>query len=252
MKKLFGLGLICGCMCLCNGAEAVTLQEANGRLLQDSQSVFHYASTTQQYLNDVGVRILNANRIDKHIVFGEDNTISYITTLFPGKDDVTNSTRSLFQTRKVLVDRELLNNATSDDEVAALMSHEIAHCLKSYTGMLRGTFHPLVYFFAAKKQNYEADLVAVDFMVNAGYNPVALITILDKTAGQYRFDIGENGLATKRIRKVYQYIKTNYPQYLPEYATNPYFQNAMKIIAPKETDKNWKYYTNKVKSTKKK
>ena len=30
------------------------------------------------------------------------------------------------------------------------------------------------------------------------------------------------------------------------------YQNAMKIIKPAEADRNWKYYTNKVKSSKKK
>ena len=251
MKRLLELGLICGCMCLCNSVGAVTLQEANGTTSQDNQSAIHYASTTQQYLNDIGVRLLNANRIDKHIVFGLNNSTTYISFV-QGKDDVTSSNRNLFQTRKVLVDRDLLNNATCDDEVAALMAHEIAHCLKSYTGVLRGSMHPIVYFFTSKKQNYEADITAVDFMVKAGYNPDEMLTILDKTAGQYRFDIGENALATKRIRNVYQHIQSKYPQYLSSYVSNPYFQNAMKIIKPAEADRNWKYYTNKVKSSKKK
>lgn len=247
MKKLLGIGLILGCMSVCNSAQAVTLQEILG-LNQGSQSIVHYQALNQRYINDMGVKILNANAIDKHIIFGLDTPMNY--TFWGVKDDVTDSHRTLFMNRKVVISSTLLNNATSDDEVAALMSHEIAHCLKSYTGILRGSFHGLVYTFTAKKQNYDADITAVNLMAKAGYNPVALITILDKTAGQYRFDIGENGLTTKRIRKVYEYIRSEYPQYLAAYSSNPYFKNAMNIIKPSETDRNFKYYADKAKKKK--
>ncbi len=230
MKRLLGLGLICGCLCLQNCAQAITLQEANGRVAQDKISEIHYASTAQQYLNDIGIKILNANNIDKHIIFGLDNSIVLLPTT-KQNDDVTKSDRYLFKSRKVLIKQDLLNHASCDDEVAALTAHEIAHCLESYKGILRGSFHSISYSNSAKKQNTQADLAAVDLLANAGYNPVALITILNKTAGQYRFEIfGEYPLATKRIENVYDYIQSKYPQYLPAYASNPYFQNAMKLI----------------------
>lgn len=251
MKNLLGIGLICGCLFLTNPVQAVTLQQANGLNSSDNISVVTYDYLTQQYLNDIGIKILNANNIEKHIIFGpvKNNSDFALSnyTFWGIKDDVTSSNRTLFKNRKVEVSRELLNNATSDDEVAALMSHEIAHCLKSYTGMFRGSFHGFTYMLTAKKQNYNADIIAVELMVKAGYNPVALITILDKTAGQYRFDIGENALTTKRIRKINEYIKKYYPNYISDYTSNPYYKNAMLIIQPAGKNQNWKYYTKKIK-----
>lgn len=243
MRKLLGIGLVCGCLMLCNNVQATTLAQATGTA---GQNQLNYQVHAQQYLNEIGFKILNANNIDKHIIFSVAKNGSLFTSLTRNrsiwgiKDDVTDSNRTLFKNRSVVVYSDLLDNANSNDEVAALISHEIAHCLKSYTGLLRGSSHGLVYIFTAKKQNYEADLTAVDLMAKAGYNPVALITILNKTAGQYRFDIGENGLTTKRIRKINEYIKTQYPQYISAYASNPYYQNALKIIAPAEQEKNFK------------
>lgn len=252
MKKLLGLGLVCGCLLLGSMAQSVTLQEAS------NAAGVHDTKTVQHYLSDMGVKILNASNIDKHVIFGYDSSpyldffgynFGYSKMkyhfLWGYKDDVTYSNRYLFQNRKVIAGAELFEHATSDDEVAAMVSHEIAHCLKSYTGILRGSLHALVYTFTAKKQNYDADLVAVELMAKAGYNPVALITILDKAFGQYRFDIGENALTTKRIRKINNYIKEKYPQYIASYASNPYYKNALLIIAPMEQEKNWRSFTKK-------
>lgn len=252
MKRLLGIGLMCGFLLACNTVYATSLTHANGTAGQNQLS---YQAYTQQYLNEIGFRILNANSINKHIIFNTSNNAGLFMgmrnrSIWGVKDDVTDSNRTLFKNRSVVVYPELLDNATNDDEVAALISHEIAHCLKSYTGILRGSFHGIVYAFTAKRQNYEADLTAVNLMAKAGYNPVALITILNKTAGQYRFDIGENGLTTKRIRKINEYIKVNYPQYVSAYATNPYYKNAINIIAPAEQEKNIKNVVKKSKKTK--
>jgi hypothetical protein len=65
-------------------------------------------------------------------------------------------------------------------------------------------------------------------MVNAGYNPLALITILNKIGKQYRFDIFSNHtLASRRMMLIYEYIYTKYPSILVEneYKDNIYYQN---------------------------
>ncbi|MCR5262083.1 MAG: M48 family metalloprotease [Candidatus Gastranaerophilales bacterium] len=251
MKKLLGLGLVLGCMFAANASNAetyYTIKDVNKAIGPNTQSVINYRNISQQYVNGIGIRLLNANKIDRHIVFGISTPLNY--TIWGIKDDVTDSKRYLYQNRKVFISVELLNQATNDDEVAALVAHEIAHCLQSYTGKLRGSFHALVYTFTAKKQNYNADIAAIDMLAKAGFNPVGLVTILDKTAGQYRFDIGENALTTKRIRNAIQYIDANYPEYFKPYMQNPYFQNALLIIQPEEIDHNFKYYINKVKNVK--
>lgn len=234
MKKFLGIAMLAGCVFMANAANAetyYTVKDANATLKgEEANSIVNYNTVTQQYLDYLGVKILNANKIDKHIIFGTGSPLNY--SIWGVKDDVTDSNRDLYQNRKVIVSKNLLAHATSDDEVAALVAHEIAHCLQSYKGPLRGSFHGIVYTVTARKQNRDADFTAMDLLANAGYNPVGLITILDKTAGQYRFDIGENILTTKRIYRAYNYIESKYPQFLKEYQNNPFFQNALLIMQP--------------------
>ncbi|MCQ2739716.1 MAG: M48 family metalloprotease [bacterium] len=244
-KKFLGIGLLCALSCTCSLVNATTLQQVNGNPAT-AQSIT-YTCPAYQYVDEIGFKILNANQIDKHIIFGVYSPKQYSPYLI--NDDVTVSYRTLYLNRRVLISDQLLAHVTSDDEVAALISHEIAHCLKSYTGVLRGSLHGLVYAFTAKKQNYDADKLAIELMAHAGYNPNALITILTKTAGQYRFDIGENPLTTKRIREINNYIQSAYPNTVNAYANNQVYKNAMTIIKPAEKNQNWKYYTQKVKDT---
>ena len=52
---------------------------------------------------------------------------------------------------------------------------------------------------APKKFEIVADKIAVDYMVKAGYNPIALITFIQKTVPQKRYDtISTKNLTSKR------------------------------------------------------
>ena len=65
-------------------------------------------------------------------------------------------------------------------------------------------------------------------MVNAGYNPLALVTVYSKTLAQTRYEwCHYYPLATKRMVNIYEHIYKNYPQYLKNnaYANNIYNQN---------------------------
>ena len=51
-------------------------------------------------------------------------------------------------------------------------------------------------------------------MVKAGYNPIALITFIQKTVPQKRYDtISTKNLTSKRLAHIYEYIYTKYPYY---------------------------------------
>ena len=65
-------------------------------------------------------------------------------------------------------------------------------------------------------------------MVNADYNPLALIVFINKNYPQKRFDkFSRHNLTSKRLARIYEYITYKYPQYLEdeEYLNNPYYQN---------------------------
>ena len=116
----------------------------------------------------------------------------------------------------------------TDDELAAILSHSIAHGVDSYEGILRGYISILNYWVAPNKYDLKADKTAVDYMVNADYNPLALITILNKIGKQYRYDVFSNHtLVSRRMMLIYEYIYTKYPNVLVDndYKDNIYYQN---------------------------
>ena len=122
----------------------------------------------------------------------------------------------------------MYNRLDSDDEIAAILSHEIAHSVDSYNGIFRGAFTSWSYVFAPKKYEYKADKKAVDYMVNAGYNPVALIVVMNKTFPQNRYDwYSTHPLTSRRMMEIYEYIYKKYPEYLANnvYKENIYYQN---------------------------
>ena len=60
-------------------------------------------------------------------------------------------------------------------------------------------------------------------MVMAGYNPLGMITYMNKSYPQKRFDkFARTNLTSKRLANIYEYIYTKYPSFL---ADNKYIKN---------------------------
>ena len=172
----------------------------------------------QERMNEVGFRILNSNRIEKRLRFMAINRV-YTRDIWT---DVS------FVNRTVWVKPVIIPYLDSDEELAAVLSHSIAHGVDTYEGILRGYISILNYWVAPNKYDLKADKLAVDYMVNAGYNPLAIITVLNKIGQQYRFDAFSNHtLVSRRMMLVYEYIYTKYPSILVdnEYKDNVYYQN---------------------------
>ena len=176
----------------------------------------------QTRMNSVGFRILNSNRIDKRFTFMAINRV-YTRDFWT---DVSSVNRTIW------VKPVVIPYIDSDDELAAVLSHSIAHGVDSYEGVLRGYISILNYWVAPNKYDLKADKMAVDYMVNADYNPLALITILNKIGKQYRYDVLSNHtLVSRRMMLIYEYIYTKYPHILVEneYKDNLYYQNFLLI-----------------------
>lgn len=172
----------------------------------------------QTRMNAVGFNILNSNRIEKRFTFMAINRV-YTRDFWTDVSSVN---------RIVWVKPVVLPYIDSDDELAAILSHSIAHGVDTYEGSLRGYTSILNYWVAPNKYDLKADKSAVDYMVNAGYNPLALITILNKIGKQYRYDVFSNHtLVSRRMMLIYEYIYTKYPHILVEneYKDNIYYQN---------------------------
>ena len=171
---------------------------------------------SQNRIDRIGFNLLNSNGIEKRTVFDFD--VKRVKNAHSDSRD-----------RQIVLYRGLYCHLDSDDEVAAVLAHEISHSVDSYNGIMRGYFTPLTYRLCTKKYEYKADKRGVDYMVNAGYNPVAMIVVMSKAFPQRRYDwwFTSHPLTSRRMAEVYEYIYKKYPEYLVnnKYKDNPYYQN---------------------------
>ncbi len=172
--------------------------------------------TIQNQISNIGMKILNSNKIDKRIVF----TYSKEDKKFKGVPELTK--------RQIIIYQDTLQYAEYEDEVAAMLSRKISDALKSFDGAWGGMVSAAQVKMAPKKYEMVADKRAVDFMVKAGYNPLGLITFINKSCPQRRFDrFSNHNLTSKRLANIYEYIFTKYPYFLANntYLENPVYQN---------------------------
>lgn len=182
------------------------------------ESVLEKENSIQTRIDSVGTNLLNCNKILRRIVF---------TYGMAEKKKMLSTDKSLTK-RQVIIYSELYRHVQTDDELAAMLAREISTVMKSYSGIWGGTLDSVQVALGSKKFEMVADKRAVDYMVNAGYNPLALIVFINKTCPQKRFDkISRHNLTSRRLAHIYEYITYKYPQFLEnnEYINNPYYQN---------------------------
>ncbi|MCM1338121.1 MAG: hypothetical protein NC191_00435 [Muribaculaceae bacterium] len=137
-------------------------------------------NTIQCRIDKVGTNILNKNKITKRIIFTYDKR---------EKKKILSADKTL-SNRQVVIYDGLYQSVKTDDELAAMLSREISTALKGYKGK-NGTVSSIQVSLGAKKFEIAADKAAVDFMVNSGYNPLALIVFI-------------NNLSAKKIRQIFK------------------------------------------------
>lgn len=174
--------------------------------------------TIQNRFDNIGTKILNANKVQKRITFVYANAEKKAKL----KLDKT------MTSRQIVLYNNTYKFTENDDELAAFISREIVLAAKSFDGQFKGGMNTLQIKAAPKKYEIIADKLAVDCMVNAGYNPIGLITYIHKSAPQRRFDTFSNkNLTSKRLAVIYEYIYTKYPYFLAnnKYIGNEHYQN---------------------------
>ena len=174
-------------------------------------------NSIQTRINNVGNKILNSNMFEKRVVFVYDEK---------GKKSILKEDKAITK-RQVVVFGEAYRNIENDDELAAYIAREIPAAIRSYKGGT-GLFSSIKMKAAPKKYALVFDKLAVDYMVKAGYNPLGLITYINKTCPQARQDkISGSNLTSKRLAYIYEKIYTQYPSFLVNntYLGNEYYQN---------------------------
>ena len=202
MKKILLLFIF---LCLQNVVFA-----SNADLISNEQ-----ITKIQRHIDEVGFNLLNSNGIEQRTVFNLN------TKRIKNAASHTND-------GEIVIYRDLYNRLSSVDELAFVLGHEISHSVDSYEGIFRGYFSYFTQSFSPKKYEYKADKRAVDYMVQAGYNPVAGIIVMNKCFGQNRYDwYSTHPLTSRRMMEMYEYIYKKYPEYLANnsYKNNLYYQN---------------------------
>ena len=145
-------------------------------------------------------------------------------------DGVTDNSKTS-TTNKVQISKTDLGYSGNDNEVAAVIAYELGQIINGKSGKdnIRAAAKAL---FAEKlssdnvinttanseywnnktalKDQKEADMTAVDLMVNAGYNPLALIVVITKMPGSNLELIMGKPANSERAMSAYDYILYNY------------------------------------------
>lgn len=168
----------------------------------------------QKKVMETGFKILNANRIEKRVVFNYTSSKKVNALAYSGD-------------HSAVILQGILPYLEDDAELAGIISHEIAHNIDYYHGFFRTlAMHTIIL-----KKTYEvkADKKAVDYMVKSGYSPVAYIIAMNKVSGEINWLDSKlyYPKTSKRLATIYEYIYDKYPAYLVqnEYKENIYYQN---------------------------
>lgn len=148
----------------------------------------------------VGQKIMMDNKIPKRI------------PIFVANNKSVNASSNLYD-KTVTINSGTFLYIDNDDELAFVLSHEIAHSVDAYGGMIKY----MAMKSNSKKYEQKADLNGIDYMVKAGYDPIAAITMGNKIFGEPIWDWGCTYLhpkGSKRLIEMYKYIYVKYPQYL--------------------------------------
>ncbi len=177
---------------------------------------------------EVGSRLISANQIRTSILFRMVQDGSELDAKAEKAHHVITVSSALFPIIR------------SDDELAAVLSHEIAHIIQGTNGHFAGLslfdilgtaiFVPDALLTTASmgqsiKQRWtratvqnretEMDLIGVDLMVKAGYNPLAMESILDKIASDEGNKHWRSRITlTERTQRIHEAIVAHYPQFI--------------------------------------
>ena len=149
-----------------------------------------------QKIMEIGTRIINANKLDKRVPIQMERT-----------PNVINASSAFFD-KTVKISSGLLPYIDNDDELAYILGHEISHSMDSHEGY----YKKFAVIANLREYEYKSDLVGIDLMVKAGYNPIAAITCANKWMGESPIDLFfSHPRTSKRLMAMYKYIYVKYP-----------------------------------------
>jgi len=193
-------------------------------------------------VNRIGNVLLTKNNLPQGITF----TVS--------DEDAVNAYADI--NKEVHVYKGLLKYVDYDHELAGVISHEMGHIINGHCAkqtLLNAAINSVTTNIAnntkttagniavaagnqlatskiSRNDEFEADLTGVDLMVKAGYNPLAMISVLNKITGNYIDVLETHPSGEKRLMNIYNYISYNYPQYTKEVYNTDSYKKALTMI----------------------
>lgn len=136
--------------------------------------------------------------------------------------------------KQIFVYTGLLKFVNNDAELAGVIAHEIGHIVNNHVAKQNvvntvtstaiynanidyrlkagmNTANNLTMLKMSRSEEYEADITGVDLMTKAGYNPLAMVSVLFKIGGCYKDFTSTHPSGDKRTMYIYDYITYTYP-----------------------------------------
>ena len=136
--------------------------------------------------------------------------------------------------KQIYVYTGLLKFVNNDAELAGVIAHEIGHIVNNHVAKQNvvntvtstaiynanidyrlkagmNTANNLTMLKMSRSEEYEADITGVDLMTKAGYNPLAMVSVLFKIGGCYKDFTSTHPSGNKRTMYIYDYITYTYP-----------------------------------------
>lgn len=227
MKKIFGIFCAIILFALQSNAETTTEWTSETGLIR---------------VEKIGQNLLNKNNLPTEVKFSVLET-DEVNAFASGENEIC-------------VYTGLLKFVDDDAELAGIIAHEMGHIINHHVAKqsivssitshvisnaniserVRTGAHianQLSMLKMSRTQEYEADITGIDLMTNAGYNPLAMISVLYKISGNYIDFIETHPSGDKRTMYSYDYITYMYPNKANlGYSTNSFkqFMNYAKPI----------------------
>ena len=190
-------------------------------------------------VNTIGSKMLKANNVNYPIEFkvsSEEDINAYANI-----------------DKEIYVYKGLLEFVDNDEELAGVIGHEMGHIINGHcakqgvlnTGIAvvasvvvknetaNAVGQQLAQSKLSRTDEFEADISGVDLMSKAGYNPLAMVSLLNKISGDAYIDILQtHPSGEKRILNAYNYIEYNYATSLAKGYNTDSYKKALEIVKP--------------------
>lgn len=186
------------------------------------------------------------------------NSLPTTTTFVITDVEVTNSTSN--ENNKIYINKTNLNYTGNDNEVAAVIAQEIGalvnanaskkKLVSNITSALAGSFvdtslettalaaNEFTLNNMSEKDQMNADITGVDLMIQAGYNPLAMIVVLGKMPGSTMDLLKSQPNNFKRTMYIYDYLAYNYPSKVKAGYNCQEYKNFLAYIQPTIDERN--------------